>query len=67
MTDYYYEFDKQIQMNRLELLESEIIPFYLGKFESYVKENDGYLVLGRVSTRLTNDSSYQDVFHDSPI
>lgn len=49
MTDYYYEFDKQIQLDRLDSLKNSSIPFYLGKFESWVKENNGYLVLGRVS------------------
>lgn len=48
MTDYYYEFDKQIQMARLNSLETSI-PFYLTKFETYTRENNGYLVLDRVS------------------
>lgn len=44
-----YEPDDEVKEKKQITLTTEVIPFYLEKLESIVKDNDGHLALNRVS------------------
>lgn len=44
-----YEPDDQVKEKKMITLTQEVIPFYLTKMNVVAKENDGHLVLNRVS------------------
>lgn len=48
MVGAHYEKDETIKAKKLAEVKSETIPFYLGKFEGFAKENNGHLALGKV-------------------
>lgn len=43
-----YEPDDEVKEKKQITLTTEVIPFYLEKLESIVKENDGHLALSKV-------------------
>lgn len=43
-----YEPDDEVKEKKQITLTTEVIPFYLEKLESIVKENEGHLALSRV-------------------
>lgn len=47
MSDYYWEADDVTKHAKLQPLLGSV-PFYFNKLESFVQENNGYLVLGKV-------------------
>lgn len=49
MSDYYWDEDKASQQVKLEPLQ-KMVPLYMGRLESFAKENNGYLVAGKVRT-----------------
>lgn len=59
-----YEPDDQVKEKKMITLTQEVIPFYLTKMNVVSKENDGHLVLNRVSARRTIVSS---AFINSPL
>lgn len=44
-----YEPDDDVKAKKNVTLTTEVIPFYLEKFDAIAQENDGHLALGRVS------------------
>lgn len=44
-----YEPDDRVKEKKMITLTQEVIPFYLTKMNVIAKENDGHLVLNRVS------------------
>lgn len=46
-----YEPDDDVKAKKNVTLTTEVIPFYLEKFDAIAQENDGHLALGRVSLR----------------
>jgi prostaglandin-H2 D-isomerase / glutathione transferase len=46
-----YEPDDQVKEKKMITLTQEVIPFYLTKMNSVAKENDGHLVLNKVSSQ----------------
>lgn len=49
MSDFYWDEDKASQQVKLEPLQ-KMVPLYMGRLESFAKENNGYLVAGKVRT-----------------
>lgn len=47
-----YEPDDDVKAKKNVTLTTEVIPFYLEKFDAIAQENDGHLALGRVSFKL---------------
>lgn len=47
-----YEPDDDVKAKKNVTLTTEVIPFYLEKFDTIAQENDGHLALGRVSLPL---------------
>ncbi|XP_055298070.1 glutathione S-transferase-like isoform X2 [Sitodiplosis mosellana] len=45
----HYEKDDAIKAIKLAAVKDEILPFYLDKFESFAKENNGHLALGKLT------------------
>ncbi|XP_066602130.1 glutathione S-transferase-like [Prorops nasuta] len=48
LTQYYWHKDP-VEKERLKQIAMEKLPFYLGKFETQVKENGGYFVRNKLS------------------
>ncbi|XP_018560938.1 glutathione S-transferase [Anoplophora glabripennis] len=46
---HVFEKNEKVKQAQAESLFNETIPFYLGKFDSQVKENGGYFVGGRLT------------------
>ncbi len=44
-----YEADEAVQAKKRVTLNSETIPYYLGKLDAMVAENNGYFALGRLT------------------
>lgn len=44
-----YEPDDEVKEKKMITLTTEVIPFYLEKLESIVKENDGHLALSKIT------------------
>lgn len=49
ISNYANEADAQLKAEKLKVLNSEILPFYLDKFEAIAKINNGHLALGKLT------------------
>lgn len=56
-----YEPDDQVKEKKMITLTQEVIPFYLTKMNVVAKENDGHLVLNRVSWIVSWNQHFNDV------
>lgn len=43
-----YEPDDEVKKNKLQTLNTEVIPFYLEKLDDIARENNGHLACGKV-------------------
>ena len=48
-TQYFLEKDESLKAKYKDALETEVVPFYVGKFEKIVGENGGYFVGGKLT------------------
>lgn len=49
LVGYFFEADKDLKEKKREPLMNNTAPFYLGKFDELVKQNNGYLANGKLS------------------
>ncbi|CAH1407481.1 unnamed protein product [Nezara viridula] len=49
IANYWYDDNEETKAKKLGPLKSEILPFYLSKFDELAKENNGYLANGELS------------------
>ena len=49
IANVYYEFDEEFKAKKAVVLNNEILPFYMDRFEKMAAENNGHLACKRVS------------------
>lgn len=61
-----YEPEDEIKEKKMITLVNEVIPFYLEKLETIVKDNNGHFALGKVSSNSSSFSLFRSLICDIP-